>query len=106
MRTTTLTFTIVLRSTSFIAQCLVVTSLTHHLTIGLGLGLDTQRTTHNPQCSLDETKEIFLRKNALLQRKLVHKVEVLQQEWVDYNTLANSSKGENPLRFWSKYAKH
>ena len=30
---------------------------------------------------------------------------LLQKEWVVYNELANSSKGENPLTFWSKHAK-
>ena len=29
----------------------------------------------------------------------------LQKEWVDYNTLAGSFKGENPLNFWAKNAK-
>ena len=30
----------------------------------------------------------------------------LHREWVDYNALANSSKGENPMDFWSTHAKH
>ena len=30
---------------------------------------------------------------------------LLQKEWVDYNALANSSRGESALTFWSKHAK-